>query len=192
MKESTEKDGGQPMSRAARRRSLVGKLAEKMKLGSQTAGRAGFSTGELAELRRIDPEQPYTPALWRTLVGYEIDQGWGDGEWREALEERWAALLMGMAHTVGLHDYSTPLGAALAEAGWSETRFVRLMDSRGTRLIEEIRRVAQYLSSKSQPADWAQVADLVLDQDADWAERQRRDIARDYYRRLNKLETGGH
>jgi CRISPR system Cascade subunit CasB len=176
-------------SRAAQRRSLIGRLAHAMELGASSSGRAGFSTGDLAELRRIDPAQPYTPALWRTLIAYDIDDGWGDGTLRETLEERWAALLMGMAYTVGLHDPSLGLGTALAEAGWSETRFVRLMESRDKRLTEEIRRVAQYLSAKSQPANWAQVAGLVLDQDSDWAERQRRKIARDYYRRLNHKEA---
>lgn len=178
-------------SRSARRASLIGRLAHAMKLGADSSGRAGFSTGDLAELRRIDPAQPYTPALWRTLIAHDIDDGWGDGPLREALEERWAALLMGMAYTVGLHELSVGLGTALAEAGWSETRFVRLMESRDERLTEEIRRVAQYLSAKSQAANWTQVADLVLDQDSDWAERQRRKIARDYYRRLNRKEAEG-
>lgn len=190
MTQPNEHDGGEELSRTAQRRSLIGKIAQAMKRGAQTSGRAGFSTGALAELRRIDPEEPYTPALWRTLVGYGIDERWGDGEWREAQEVRWAALLMGMAHTVGLHDPYTSLGEALADAGWSETRFVRLMESRDTRLVEEVRRVAQYLSSKSQKANWTDVADLVLDQDAEWAESQRRKIARNYYRRLSALEAG--
>ncbi|MFO8008765.1 MAG: type I-E CRISPR-associated protein Cse2/CasB [Candidatus Brocadiia bacterium] len=160
--------------------SVVGKLA--------VAIRDQLGSGEVAELRRISPHEPYTPALWKLLLTY-VPDGWTTGPQRDEKERRWAALLMGMAITAGLHDHSVPLGRALAEAGWSELRFVRLMRDEGDSLMERVRRLAQYLASKAQPADWTDVAHILLDQQGDWAERHRMRIARDYYRTLYQQES---
>jgi len=144
-------------------------------------------TGDVAQLRRLSPREPYAPAVWKLLLDC-VPEAWLAGPDREQKEQRWAALFMGMAHAAGPHDPGTPLGRALAESGWSELRFVRLMRARGDGLFEEVRRLAQYLSSKSQPADWTGMANLLLDQDGEWAERHRRAIARDYYRALYARE----
>lgn len=179
-----------PKTTWQKRQSAIGKIASAMNRSVETSGYAGFSTGDLAEFRRIDVQQPYTPALWQTLVAYQIDDDWPDqGPYRETQEERWATILMGMAFTIGLHSPTTKLGTALADAGWSETRFVRLMEARDTHLIEEIRRLSQYLSSKSQPLDWSELASLILTQEGDYATKLRRNIARDYYRQLHKLKN---
>ena len=151
-------------------------------------GESGLSTGDMAELRRVEPDEPYTPALWKLMVDLDLEQtpGWLSSEERET---RWAALMMGMAMNAGLHDYQTPLGDALAEAGWSELRFVRLLRARGTRLVEEVRRMAQYLGSKDQRADWTDVGRLLFSQQGDAADSYRRDIARKYYRALYRKEA---
>lgn len=151
-------------------------------------GDGGLSTGDMAELRRVDPEEPYTPALWKLMLDFDLTEtpGWLDQTERET---RWAALLMGMAMNAGLHDYGSPLGEALAEAGWSELRFVRLLRSRDKRLFEELRRMAQYLGSKDQAADWTDVGRLLFSQEGEIADSHRRDIARDYYRALYREEA---
>jgi CRISPR system Cascade subunit CasB len=189
----TPEPSAQPHETASewkKRRSWIGKIANQMEpSGTEQYRPDELSAGDLAELRRIRPTEPYTPTLWRVLMNHGIDSNWGEGEWREQREKRWATILMGMAHTIGQHSGSTSLGTALAESGWSEVRFARLMEQRGTELAHEIRRLAKYLSSKSQDVNWADLADLILDQDAEWAESQRRNIARDYYRTLNRIES---
>jgi len=153
--------------------SVVGKVA--------LAIREHLGTGEVAELRRISPQDPYTPALWKLLLSYVPDH-WTAGRDRDEKERRWAGLFMGLALSGGLHDPSVPFGRALAEAGWSPLRFVRLMRVRGDNLMEEVRRVAQYLNVKSQAANWAEAAELLLYQEGHRAESVRLHIARSYYR----------
>lgn len=147
----------------------------------------GISTGDLAQLRRIDPSEPYTPALWKILLEL-VPDGHRMGPERE---RRWAILLMAMGICAGLHTPSVPFGAALTEAGWSELRFVRLLRARGDRLAKELRRLAQYLASKNQRADWVDVAWLLFVQDGDHAEETRQRMARAYYRRLYTRNASG-
>ena len=141
-------------------------------------------TGEQAALRRTSPDRPVTPALWKVLLA--LDQGEAP-DWirQKKWEQRWAILLMGMAHCAGLHDYDMPLGQALAEAGWSEVRFVRLMEADEETLPTLVRRMAQYLASKQQPANWDDVRRLLFSQGSDYAEDVRLRIARSYYRTLH-------
>lgn len=149
-----------------------------------------LAAGELAGLRRSSSHEPFTPALWKVLLSCVPDR-WTEGSKRDERELQWAALLTGMAICKGLHNPSLAFGKALATAGWSELRFVRLMKARDEKLSLETRRVAVYLASKMQEANWTDIANLLLDQKGEWAERHRRRIARDYYAalyRLNKQE----
>lgn len=140
-----------------------------------------LSNGELAELRRISPEEPFTPTLWRLLLSRDLDKAphWIDQvEW----EKRWATLLMGMAHCAPYLDMNRSLGAALFEAGWSELRLDKLLRARDEQLNFLIRRVAHYLANKSQPANWADVARLLFFQGGKTSEEVRIGISRAYYR----------
>ncbi len=161
------------------RRSVVGSIAHA--IAEQ------LPPGDVADLRRLTPDQPYAPALWKLLLGC-VPDSWTAGPDRDEKERRWAALFAGMAVAAGGHDPRVPLGQALAQAGWSELRFVRLLRDRADGLAQRIRRVAAYLNSKSAPANWADAADLLLEQDGEWAEKHRRRIARDYYRALYRIE----
>lgn len=157
------------------------------KIAGQMRPKGSMSTGDQAELRRISPKEPYTPKLWKLLFMYDLQNDWlGIGQ--DAYERRMGTLLMGMAQCSGDHDDNTSLGHALAEAGWSELRFVRLMEARGETLEVLIRRLAQYLSSKGQSANWVDVAWLLLSQDLDFAEKTRLRIARSYYGTLYQKE----
>ena len=160
---------------------IVGKVAAMM----QQEG--ALSTGELADLRRISPAQPFTPALWRLLMMLNLDQS---PAWirQEQWERRWATIFMGMAHCAGLHSYDASLGEALAEAGWSELRFVQLMRAKDETLETHLRRVAQFLASKNQEANWTDVARLMFFQSGDASEKVRLSISRDYYSTLYKKE----
>lgn len=158
----------------------VGRAASKL----DPENEKGLGNGDRAALRRIDPDTPVTPTLWKVLFDLNQDESpdWiGEVKW----EQRWATLLMGMAHCAGLHDYDVPLGSALATAGWAETRFVRLLEADEETLPVLIRRMAQYLSSKQQPANWDDVRKLLFYQSGDTAEDVRLSIARSYYHTLH-------
>lgn len=160
---------------------------------SQAVGRAAamlhpetgsLPNGDRAALRRIDLDTPVTPTLWKVLFDLEQDEApdWiGQTKW----EQRWSTLLMGMAHCAGLHDYDVPLGQALAEAGWAETRFVRLLEADEETLRVLLRRMAQYLASKQQSANWDDVRQLLFSHGSDFQEDVRLRIARPYYRTLH-------
>jgi CRISPR system Cascade subunit CasB len=144
-------------------------------------------SGDRAALRRIAPDAPVTPALWKVLYDLNIaepDYEHVTEEAQTAYERNWGLLLMGLSYCAGLHDYDVPLGKALARAGWSETRFVRLLEADADTLPTLIRRMAQYLASKQQRADWTDVAYLLFTRDGDKAETTRLHIARNYYRTL--------
>ena len=160
---------------------IVGKVA------SMIQQEGALSTGELADLRRISPDQPFTPALWRILMMLDLDKS---PSWirQEHWERRWATLFMGMAHCAGLHEYKISLGEALAEAGWSELRFVQLMRAKDETLETHLRRVAQFLASKNQEANWTDVARLLFYQSGDAGEKARLSFSRDYYSKLYKNE----
>jgi len=160
----------------------VGSIARRLDPANET-----LSTGERAELRRISPEKPFTPTLWRIL--YELDRGDAPGWIRQAeWERRWATLLMCMAHCPGLHDCDVPLGRGLAKAGWSELRFTRLLRAEGDGLETDLRRVAQYLKNKPQAIDWTDIAQLLFYQSGETGEGIRLSIARTYYRTLYTQE----
>jgi CRISPR system Cascade subunit CasB len=166
-------DGAERLSHADAAHEIAGRLHPD---------RGDLSNGDRAELRRISPEAPFTPTLWRLLLEYNIEEppGW----WRngsQVWEKRWATLVMGMAHCAGLHDRSAPFGDALYDAGWAEGRLVRLLETPADRLHVPVRRLAQYLSSQSHPADWTAVSRLLFDS-GEYAEETRLSIARDFYR----------
>lgn len=162
--------------------SAIGKIAGCVRSDSHV-----LSTGELAQLRRISPDNPYAPVLWRVLLdlGLDTSPAWIN---QNLWERRWATIMMGMAITSDLHDYSTPLGRALAESGWSQIRFVRLLRADGETLEKTVRQVARYLSSKNQKANWTDVAKLIFHQTGDAAESIRLTIARTYYGALYAIQ----
>src|SRR5690625_6332594 len=68
-------------------RKIVGSIAGIMKQ------QGALSSGEMAELRRISQDQPFTPALWRLLIMLNLTEppSWiSQNEW----ERRWATLFM--------------------------------------------------------------------------------------------------
>lgn len=155
-----------------------------------------LSSGERAELRR-NPERPFTPTLWKVLFAIEHDEAPRWWLYQENLDEdehehewgrRWAVLLMAMTTCRGQHDDDIRLGTALADAGWAEMRFVRLMETTGQELETYIRHMAQYLASTGEALDWTDVAKLLFFQDGDTAQNIRVGISRSYYGRKQMLK----
>lgn len=159
------------------RAQAVGKLAGL--LLSQA-----LSEGDRAALRRLNPESPFTPVLWKVLA-YLQEEGAPVKVGDEADERCWATLLVGMAHCIApgrnLHDYRTPLGRALSTIGWQPPRLEQLLRARGPALAALIRRMAQQLAAREQPVNWSEVADLLFEQEGPKAESVRLRIARSYY-----------
>lgn len=147
----------------------------------------GVSRADLAELRDLHTTRGHPPALWKILLDFVP----GAGQLDLPTHRRWTELIHNMAVTTGLHDPGTSLGWALAEAGWSELRFVRLMRARGGALSAHIRQVGKFLSAKGQPANWADAARLIFVQQGEPAATARLDVARRFYQRLYSRQAQG-
>ena len=154
----------------------------------------GFNRGDLAALRRMEPDEPDAAALWRLTARYELS---GSPE----VERKWALVLHGIAlmtKTAGddaagrsAHVRGMPIGRALFSGDnperttpfYSETRLNRLLTARGAMLRTLLARMFRMMAAANQGFDWYQMAQLILSDgyDEERADRIRRNIARDYY-----------
>jgi CRISPR system Cascade subunit CasB len=160
----------QPVTLAALVNTLAGWLAKSY----------GLTPGDLAALRRMDARHP--PAAFFKLEGLVLDAHLpGDADKREDSETRWAVIVQGLAHLGTLHAPRERLGGALAEAGFSELRFARLLQANADQLIDELPLLARFLAAKGVAADWAGAARLILSAGRPDQETARRHLARDYY-----------
>ncbi len=137
--------------------------------------------GDLADLRRLRPEDPGSPAFWRLVATYLEPHLPGNDLARTAQEGLWATVFRTFAELKGLNAPGIPLGRALAEAGFSELRFSRLLRAREGQLDDAVRGASRILASKGQKSRLLDFASLVLLQDGDGAEVARRKLARHYY-----------
>jgi CRISPR system Cascade subunit CasB len=145
-----------------------------------------LTSGDVAELRRMDPRRLAAPFF--KLAGLVLDSELpGEVKAREDAETRWAAVVVGLAHLGDLQVASLRLGSALASAGFSELRFSRLLRSDTEQLVDEIPMVARFLAAKSVAVDFATAARLILSAGRSEEERVRRNIARDYFATLARL-----
>lgn len=146
-----------------------------------------LTTGELAELRRLNTEAPDRPAFWRVLAAYVSK----DKPIPFEQESRWALILSNMARMAPFHHQpGQRLGQVLAERGFHEQRLMRLLRSEGHTFDDAIRRTCHFLAAKAAPVDWLDLARLILTRKSQKAEEIRRSIARDYYDSLQRKEKG--
>lgn len=137
-----------------------------------------FSPGDRAELRRLEPQDFNRPAFWRLLVRHVPE----DLRRGEEAESRWAMLLHGMALMAPLHhQMGRQPGRVMAEADFPEARLEQFLRARGPQAWPTFRRLCQFLASRAAPLDWIDFSAFVLAEQEDWAEEQRRRIARAYY-----------
>lgn len=149
-------------------------------LGRAVAGDYLLDAGDVASLRRMDPRKP--AAAFFKLEGWFLEPVLpGDASAREDAESRWAAVIAGLALLGSLNDPTRRLGSALAEAGFSESRFERLLRADAERLVDDIPALARYLAAKGIRADWSAAASLMLSAGRRDEEPVRRHMARDYY-----------
>ena len=160
--------------------------------------------GALAALRRLDPDNPTAPAFIVLLLDAEAEatkrqreagpdraepgpsNAVRGGAWTIAERDApvWALIVRGMALTAPDH-HATGLrvGTALHQAGISEARVARMLAARGVQFRAHITRVIRQLAQHRQPADWQELARLILAEAGvirDLDQRRHR-IARAYY-----------
>lgn len=145
-----------------------------------------LAPGDVAELRRLDPEHPSAAVFWR-LVAAMPEVG-SDAPWQAERERRFAVILRTFAELRDVHRGGRRLGAVLAEAGLDERRLLQLLRSRRTALAHAIRTTCHFLVSKGATADAIGFARLVISEDAPWEEDERRQLARDYFRAAARTE----
>jgi CRISPR system Cascade subunit CasB len=138
----------------------------------------GFPPGDLAQLRRLDPDDPANFTFWRVMTLYAPHELARPGDDHE---RRWKLVLWALATLNGLHDPHKPLGGALGEAGFSELRLSRLLRAEDDTLAPEIRSATRYLASKGKPSDLLDFARLVLSPEGPQADKVRRRVAATYF-----------
>lgn len=159
---------------------LVPRLAFQLTSGSLTPG-------DVSSLRRMNPRDP-EPAFYKLEAMVLDDDLPGEEAQRIDAETRWAAIVAGLAHLGTLHKRDERLGRVLADVGYSEIRFIRLIRADADRLVDELPQLARHLAAKGAPVDWTGAAHLMLSAGRDWEGRVRRHIARDYYGILARRE----
>jgi len=142
--------------------------------------------GELAELRRLDPESPSAPAFWRLVA--RVPEGDAHASGRVSQESKFAVVLKTFAQLRDAHRAGRPLGVALAESGLDERRLIQLLRARRAALAHAIRTVCHFLASKGAVVDAMDFARLVLSDGArvEWEEGVRRSVARDFFREAGR------
>lgn len=161
----------------------------------QIARLAEHRRGDLAELRRTNPDEPDTAAFWRLLAKEDL-LGYGP-----AFESKWALILNGIALMTPTnagggaartaHDGMTSVGKALflgsdsqRRAGfYSESRLNRLLTAQGPMLRILLARMFRMLAAANVSFDWREMSQFILNEGYDEraAEESRHRIARTYY-----------
>ena len=166
-----------------------------------------FSRGDLAGLRRMDPDEPgTTAAYWRLMAEKELIGS-------PIVERKWALILHGIAlmtpragdegNSRTAHDGNMRIGRALYLGGdtnrgepgyYSESRLNRLLTARGPMLRSLLARTFRMMAAADQSFNWGEMARFILneDYDEDRFEMARRRIASEYYqaeRRSTRTET---
>ena len=161
--------------------------------------------GDLAELRRMDPDLPEAAAFWRLMSRENL---LGNPE----VESKWGLILHGIAlmtpnnsdegNIRTAYDRDIPVGEALYFGGqsqrsqpfYSETRLNRLLTARESMLRTLLARMFRMLAAAHVSFDWYEMAQFIHYQDynGEYAEQARRRIARAYYqaeRRASQQST---
>jgi CRISPR system Cascade subunit CasB len=173
--------GTEPVDRArpGDARSLFYVVAGGLRGGSITSG-------DRASLRRMDPMRLDAPGFWKVAGLYLDDALPGESSARTIAETGWGTVAVALASLGELQVPHIRLGHVLADAGYSEQRFVRLLRADRTRLVDELPQLARFLAARNLSADFVDAALLLV---GTRPEDARRRLARDYYASLSKTDT---
>ena len=168
-----------------------------------------ISRGDLAELRRMNPDEPDAAVVWQLLSRYDLLGN-------RARESQWGLILHGIAlmtptagrelpvasdsYRPSAHNPTLPIGQALYQGGdvnrgdkgfYSETRLNRLLTARDEMFRALAARAFRMLGRAGQPFNWRDMANLILNEDNDRGEEIRRRIARSYYQTQRRYSPAG-
>lgn len=177
-----------------------------VRMAGAIAQYAEHRRGDLAELRRMDPDEPNAAAFWRLMGQYDLLNN------SEAIERKWGLIIHGIAlmtptgggegDTGTAHNGSMPVGRALYLGGesqrsaalYSESRLNRLLTSGGPMMRTLLARMFRMLAAGGVTFNWREMAQYILNEglDDDAAfEQNRRRIAREYYRAERRSNQSG-
>ena len=166
---ATEPPSGSPTAR------VIGRMIARL-------GRQDLSRGDLAALRRMDPDRPHVPAFIVLMLDAGAPEAWTT---RVEDAQCWALIAHAMALMVPAHHRKEArVGKALQLADISEPRVARLLAARGAQFRAQIPRLARRLASSHQPVNWQELGHMILAEgrdDIDRLETSRLRVARDYY-----------
>jgi CRISPR system Cascade subunit CasB len=154
-----------------------------------------MTTGDIAELRRMNPERPAAASFWTFMMRHGVTNSEGAEPDHPELEKTWARIVrciardtkVGENHTEGPHLGNRSLGEALANAGYSEERLKALLNAKDETMLKAVEHAAHFLSSKQEKFNWNQGAALMMTEHrrSEQQDGDRVRIARDYYRAVN-------
>ena len=154
-----------------------------------------MTTGDIAELRRMNPERPAAASFWKIMMRHGVTNPDGAERDHPELERTWARIVrciamdtrVGETNTEGPHLGTRSLGGALADAGYSEERLKALLNSQGETTMKAVEHAAHFLSGKQEKFNWNQAAALMMTRHrhAEQQDGDRVRIAREYYRAVN-------
>ena len=168
---------------------LAGAIAYDM------ARHGAMTTGDIAELRRMNPERPAAASFWTFMMRHGVTNPEGAEPDHPELEKTWARIVrciamdtkVGENHTEGPHLGNRSLGEALANASYSEERLKALLNAKDETMLKAVEHAAHFLSSKQEKFNWNQGAALMMTEHrrSEQQDGDRVRIARDYYRAVN-------
>lgn len=146
-------------------------------------GNASFPPGDRAALRRMASDQRPPLGFYRFAASH-LPGGWDRDA--DAIRD-WVTIVAGIAvMSPDAHQPSRGLGAALAEAGYAESRLERLLGSEDDVRRTLLLRAARFLAAKSLRGNWVDGAQLLLARDPEAREAIHRRVARDFYGALQR------
>ena len=154
-----------------------------------------FNRKDLAELRRMDPEEPDAPAFWRLTNRHQLGRS-------PENERSWGLILHGIAlmtpntNTEGrvrsAHNPRVSVGTALFQGNdpsrkhplCQEQRLEQLTNSRGKPFRRNLTIILRTLGQNEASLDWRELARLILDEEQHPDRRKDHitKMARDFYR----------
>lgn len=146
--------------------------------------------GALAELRRIT-KNDLPPAFWNLYLKHvPIERREPGGRAHAGTDRAWAALIRAMVEMAPTpHTFEGSFGEALANAKYSELRFIRVLRSKDDDLARELRTAGLWLARAGiKTANWEEPAHLLLGSqplcgsDVRRPAATRHRMARDYFR----------
>ena len=157
----------------------------------ETIQSGDMSTGELADLRRMDVRNHNCYAFWKLVGQYGMPSSISVNP---IVKEKWSLIIQGIALTThrntNAHNPNIPVGRVLYEGDgntkpfYNEKRLHSLLQSKDVTLRRSLHGVLRLLASKGCAFDWLEMAMYVLNDgyDSKGFSESRDKIARAYYR----------